>query len=83
MKTLMGYLNRKIRDFSMNFFSFENKRRKTHTMKGERECVCVQFGYCNLEEKGRVQVSFQVVSSITSTRIIKKGVLDYFSISRV
>ena len=41
----------------------------------EKEREFVKFGHCKLEEKGKV--SFQAISSITSTRIIKKGVLDY------
>ena len=41
---------------------------------GER----VKFGHSILKEKGRVQVSSQVISSITSIRIIKKCILNYF-----
>ena len=43
-------------------------------MKRER----VKFDHCMLEQKRRVQISFQGISTITSTRIIKKCILDYF-----
>ena len=38
----------------------------------------MKFDHDILEGKGRVQVLFQGITSITSARIIKKGVLNYF-----
>ena len=87
METLIGDLNRKIWDFSKKDFYFfyflflKIIEKNTYSERKERErvCVCVKFGHCKLDEKGRVhEVSFQGISSITSTRIIKKGALDYF-----
>ena len=97
METLMESLNRKIRDFfffivcfqfffSNNFFErflfifFERKEEQKH-VQWKREKVCNLA--LQLKQKERILVSFQVMSYITSTRIIKKGVLDYFSSSRV
>ena len=61
----MGDLNRKIRDFSIDFLSFLKRREKnTYNKIIER----VKFGHWKLEEKRRVQVSFHGVSSITFTR---------------
>ena len=89
MKTLIEGLNRKIRDFSVFFvkifilrnfclsffFFFEKRKEKNmYSEKGERESVIWPL---QLEDKWRVLVSFQAISSITSTRIINKGVLNY------